>query len=702
MYLFLIQILLLLPMKQALFFLVILSSFVANAQGNLHCGSDEQFVQFYMEHPELKGAYLRAKEKLDVFTQVYKQNHVKSGATYVIPVVFHIIHNNGVENINDSQIHDAIKQVNLQLRKLNPDTNQIVPAFQSIATDTEIEIRLAQLDPNGNCTTGITRTVSSLTNPGNHDVKSLIHWPSDKYLNIYICADAAGLAGHALMPAQADTIPNWDGIVIRHDYVGTIGTSDYFRRTVLTHEIGHYLNLFHIWGGNNVPNFYYLPVGDAGNCAFDDDVTDTPNTIGWSTCNVNATSCSSLDNVQNYMDYAYCALMFTEEQKLRMHAALNSSVSNRNNLWTAANRLATGTNDIVNQLCVANLESDRRLVCVGDTVNLLDISVHGVTNRLWTVNGASYQSSLTNENVQVVFSAPGKYSVGIKVFSGTDSLELNLTDYITVLPNVGGTSGLSDGFECSQNNFEQNWNKVPLSQPVNWEVANSGFQSSKSIYLDNYNGGSGPTYEFISNPLNLQGYSSLAVAYDWAYVQRTLNDADLFRILVSNNCGETWQVKRSYSGLGSLKTAPTNDSTAFIPQSQAEWLSDTLVINGSANFSNQTQFKFQFTAKGGNNFYLDNIRIGNLNALGISNLSLTNGVKIYPNPIGNSSFVVIETETLMTSITILDAQGRVVQQEVFQETTNKAIDVSKLAVGMYTFVLETKNGFVQEKVVVNK
>lgn len=688
-------------MKHVLFSLLLVS-FSATAQEMLHCGSDEQFAAFYEQHPELKGAYLRAKEKLDVFTTLYKQNHVKSGATYVIPVVFHIIHNNGIENINDSQIHDALAQVNMQFRKLNPDTNQIVSAFQSIATDTEIEFRLAQLDPNGNCTTGITRTVSSLTNPGNHDVKALIHWPSDKYLNVYICADAAGLAGHALMPAQADTIPEWDGIVIRHDYVGTIGTSDYFRRTVLTHEIGHYLNLFHIWGGNNVPNFYYLPVGDAGNCAFDDDVTDTPNTIGWSTCNLNANSCSSLDNIQNYMDYAYCALMFTEEQKLRMHAALNSSVSHRNNLWTPANRLATGTDDLSNYLCSANVEIDRRIVCVGDTVHLLDISVHGITNRIWTLNGTSYTSSTTDEKVQVVYYMPGKYAVALKVFSGSDSLELLLPDFITVLPDLGTNSGLADGFEYNPSNFEQNWNKVPLNQAVNWEIANTGFQSSQSIFIDNFNGASGPTYEFISNPLNLQGYTSLAVAYDWAYAQRTINDADLFRILISNNCGETWQVKRSYTGLGSLKTAPTLDTIPFLPQSLMEWQSDTLMINAAANFSANTMFKFQFVAKGGNNFYLDNIRIGLLNALHITELGLTDGMRIYPNPSGNSNLLFIESEKPFDQILVYDELGRIVLREVQLEgATQKQIDVSKLDVGMYTFVIETTTGFVQQKVVVS-
>ena len=359
-----------------------------------HCGTDEMRQQIYLQHPELIPGIAGASERLESFTKEFeKQPHQKSAPTYVIPVVFHVIHNYGQENISDAQIHDAIKQVNLQFRKLNPDTADIVNVFKPIAADCEIELRLAQLDPNGNCTSGITRTVSPLTAIGDHQVKSLIQWPPDKYLNIYVCNQAAGLAGHAMLPADADTIPEWDGIVMQHSYLGTIGTSEYFKRTVLTHEIGHYLNLQHIWGGNNVPNYYYLPCGDAGNCAFDDGVADTPNTIGWQTCSLGAYSCSSLDNVQNYMDYAYCALMFTEGQRTRMHACLNSPVAGRNNLWTPANLATTGTDDATYYLCQAKFDVDKRVICVGESITLTDVSVHGALSRTWTVTGANLSST---------------------------------------------------------------------------------------------------------------------------------------------------------------------------------------------------------------------------------------------------------------------------------------------------------------------
>ena len=181
------------------------------------------------------------------------------------------------------------------------DTSAIVNAFKSIHADCEIEFRLAKKDPSGNCTSGINRIASPYTYTGTHDVKSLIHWDPTKYLNIYVVANAAGLAGHCVWPSDADTIPAWDGIVITHSYVGEIGTSSTLTRVSLSHEVGHYFNLQHTWGGNNVPGYYFLPCADPNkDCNIDDGVSDTPVTIGWQTCNLNGASCgSTLDNVKN-------------------------------------------------------------------------------------------------------------------------------------------------------------------------------------------------------------------------------------------------------------------------------------------------------------------------------------------------------------------------------------------------------------------
>lgn len=663
--------------------------FSVNGQEQLHCGSDEMHFQLYQEHPELHAGIARASEKLKAFTLEYEQSPEKSNALYTIPVVFHIIHNNGNENISDFQIHDAIKQLNIQFRKQNADTSEIVAAFQSIAADPQIEFKLAQLDPQGNCTSGITRTVSTLTYTGDHAVKSLIHWPPNQYLNIYVCFDAAGLAGHALMPAVADTIPEWDGIVIRHDYVGTIGTSDPFRRTVLSHEVGHYLNLYHIWGGNNVPDFYYLPVGDPGNCAFDDEVADTPNTIGWSSCNVNSSSCGSgLDNVQNYMDYAYCARMFTEGQKTRMHAALNSTVANRNNLWQPTNLIATGI-DGTDLLCKAAIYSERTIICTDEPIWLANASYNGATTPTWDIPNSTILNQ-TNDSIQISFSNPGQYTVGLSITNGSQTIDSNFQNYFTVIPAVGGAEGLVEGFEDGQAILNNQWVFPLQGTELNWEIAPVGLNSGHSFFLNNYDGGANQTYAFHSKPIDLSNHTTIAISFDWAFAQRTQNNNDLLKVQVSTDCGETWMTRKTYSGGTSLTSLTDTLDVPFTPSASSEWNSDTVLVTTSTYFTDHTLVQFRFDSKGGNNFFIDNIRIGDEMGLYLSDEEETIWT-LYPNPVKDKLTVKWSGNESPEKISLYNInQQLILEQNLSGSNMGTEIDLNNLNAGIY-FIHFTAN-----------
>lgn len=653
-----------------------------------HCGTDEMRQQIYLQHPELIPGIAGASERLESFTKEFeKQPHQKSAPTYVIPVVFHVIHNYGQENISDAQIHDAIKQVNLQFRKLNPDTADIVNVFKPIAADCEIELRLAQLDPNGNCTSGITRTVSPLTAIGDHQVKSLIQWPPDKYLNIYVCNQAAGLAGHAMLPADADTIPEWDGIVMQHSYLGTIGTSEYFKRTVLTHEIGHYLNLQHIWGGNNVPNYYYLPCGDAGNCAFDDGVADTPNTIGWQTCSLGAYSCSSLDNVQNYMDYAYCALMFTEGQRTRMHACLNSPVAGRNNLWTPANLATTGTDDATYYLCQAKFDVDKRVICVGESITLTDVSVHGALSRTWTVTGANL-SSTTDSVITAIFLNPGTYSVGIEVTNGVQTLNVLEIDHITVLPTPGTTSLMHEPFEVIADVADR-WVVLPKDCPVNWEVdTQTGYNSAQSFTVQNYSLGAFTNFEFISEPFDASGLTTFGLSFDYAYAQKQTSNMESMQIAVSNDCGATWSIRKNYNGSSTLKTVDTLVTSSFVPADSTQWKHDIITTIPSMYLVDDLLVKFNFIAKGGNNLYIDNIRMGDPVIMGIGEIG-SEVLKVYPNPGSNKFIVQLENGQTINGLKLYDLTGKIVFSQQVDEVESE-IPVQHLNPGSY--IVEVRSG----------
>ena len=300
-----------------------------------YCGQWMMEEAFFNAHPEAREQATRDALRLEAETEQFMD--ANRDELIVIPVVFHVIHYNGPENISEAQIMSGLEVMNADFRKLNSDIDDVIDDFTDVAADIEIEFRLAQIDPSGNCHTGINRIVSPLTYIGDGDVKDLIQWPRNSYLNIWVVENANGAAGYSLYPSSVNGNQGAgnDGIVVAHDYTGNMGTSNVYRSRTLTHEVGHWINLRHTWGNSNSP-------GDPENCDMDDNVDDTPTTSGWTSCNVNGETCGSLDNVQNYMEYSYCGRMFTDGQRLRMRAAMNSSTAQRNQLWTPANLEETG------------------------------------------------------------------------------------------------------------------------------------------------------------------------------------------------------------------------------------------------------------------------------------------------------------------------------------------------------------------------
>jgi len=231
-----------------------------------------------------------------------------------IPTVVHVIYSNSNENISDAQIQSQIDVLNLDFRLLNADATNT----WSQDADSEIEFCLASVDPNGNSTTGITRKSSNTSDWGTNDAMKFASsggvdaWPTGDYLNIWICNIGGGILGYAQFPGGASST---DGVVVGPNYFGTTGflSAPFNLGRTTTHEVGHWLNLRHIWGD--------------GNCNADDFVADTPTSDAPNYgCATGHVSCGSTDMVQNYMDYSddACMHLFTEGQKTRMRALFDT------------------------------------------------------------------------------------------------------------------------------------------------------------------------------------------------------------------------------------------------------------------------------------------------------------------------------------------------------------------------------------------
>ena len=245
-----------------------------------------------------------------------------------IPVVVHVVWNKEEQNISDAQIKSQIDVLNRDFRKTNPDITKVPPQWEDLATDVRIEFYLAKKDPHGNPTTGITRTRTTKTsfsyNGLEQPVKSKATggadpWPADRYLNIWVCQLGDGLLGYAQFPGGP---PETDGVVILHTAFGTEGTAKkpgnpFNLGRTATHEIGHWLNLYHIWGDDN------------GACSGSDEAADTPNqgnaNLGKpSFPHVSCDNAPNGDMFMNYMDYVDddTMVMFTKEQVARIDACL--------------------------------------------------------------------------------------------------------------------------------------------------------------------------------------------------------------------------------------------------------------------------------------------------------------------------------------------------------------------------------------------
>jgi hypothetical protein len=233
--------------KQLLFALSVLCFTAATAQSVLatkFCGTPEVMEKAFRENPKLKAEFeareeqLRKQDAAD-FLRGYPNTQTPLANNYVIPVVFHVIHNYGLENISDAQIKDEVRILNLDYNKLNADTSAVDSVFKPLIANVGITFKLAQLDPNGKCTNGIDRIPSLLTYNADDNAK-LNPWPNNQYLNVWVVSSIAnGAAGYAYYPS---------GFLIPSvDYSGSIGTSQPLTSRALSHEIGHVMNLEHPW-----------------------------------------------------------------------------------------------------------------------------------------------------------------------------------------------------------------------------------------------------------------------------------------------------------------------------------------------------------------------------------------------------------------------------------------------------------------------
>jgi hypothetical protein len=312
------------------------------------CQSVLNLEEMQLKNPQQYSKYM----EINKFTEDFIKNPenaqlrlVNDAGIIVIPVVVHILHLSGDgigsgRNLSLQRIQNQIDVLNADFRRFNADAINTPAPFAAVAADFGFEFRLACQDPNGNFTQGVTRTITQTVNFANPtpnvvgisvadetamgikmtSIAGRDPWPTNRYLNIWSCSFSDETLGYGSYPHQYSANPNLDGVVIRTNVFGNSNpliqfpdgnlAAGFNRGRTATHEVGHWLNLKHLWGSSTAT------------CQTDD-ISDTPIQLqGSSGCPTfpQRTSCNNTTNGEmfmNYMDWTNdaCMNMFTAGQR---------------------------------------------------------------------------------------------------------------------------------------------------------------------------------------------------------------------------------------------------------------------------------------------------------------------------------------------------------------------------------------------------
>lgn len=574
----------------------------------------------------------------------------QSGGIIYIPVVVHVIHNGDAygqnENISDEQVQSQITVMTQDFRRMlgTPGYNT-----NAVGADTTIEFVLAKVDPNGNPTNGINRVnlcqESWSTSAINSTVKPSTIWDPTQYMNMWSVNFSDGsLLGYAQFPesslAGMSTAPqnaNTDGVVAGYRFFGSsdLATGNFAppfdKGRTMTHEVGHYLGLRHIWGD--------------GNCSADDFCNDTPNAGAPNyECPVGTDSCAGggVDMIENYMDYTddACMNIFTNDQKTRILTVMNNSPRRAS--------LKTSTKDLPIALFANDAEVKIDNYCSGASANPCLGNAHKVllynrgTSNLtsatlsYNVNGGANQNYNWSGSI-----SPNKYAVVTLTTTQTTG---------TFNVSVSGVNGGADQ-RATNNTASKAFNFGAAVTPDNHEYATVNFR----LQRDNY--GSETSWS-LTNGSGTVLYSggSYANGTSPALISQTWN-------LPLNGC-YTFTINDSY-GDGICCTYGSGYYDIKSPDNSV-----TLTSGGS--FTNSASYSFT-----------------NNSAMSTSDFMAANAVVVYPNPVSNElNLKFAEGLSGDFSYSIVNNIGQVVKSAVVTSQEGLKINTSGYSNGVYFIKIE--------------
>jgi PKD repeat protein len=727
-------------MKKLLYTGALFLAFVSvKAQNFSPCGTDEQLEMVTNEDPSINLKMDAFNNSFKNFMQTVDLNEFKAvnknkneGPIYYLPVVFHILHNNGSENISDQRIRDEITILNRNFRANSTFRNRIREIFKDVEADARIEFRLAKFDPNGIPTNGIQRIyVGPLASRANDNVK-LGGWDPWRYLNIWVAGGIVTnspfpVGGYAYFPNGAPSA-RVDGCIVLASTVGNITSNNPFDYNTVGHEVGHYLGLAHPFQGSQTDT-----------CSLDGDfLFDTPPTFftpgvgrfsGISTrnfcLNPDSNTCTTdnpdlPDQYENFMDYfnGQCANnMFTLQQAARMRFALENY---RRGLWSEENLIATGIKyDTFDSrplpIPAFNLANNQSLletrVCVGVPVQFREASWNAaITSWEWSFGeGATPQTHIGQTPPAVTYTTPGKKTIRLTVTGVNGSNTLDAVDYLHIegpAEAIKTASAMAD-WDYQNNFLEQGWYFENEMRNINpWSrITTTAFDGIASIRLNSRQLSNNFRYSIVSPSFDFTGATNPYIEFQYAFAPNlttlpsstgsvTGDSQDGLTVFVSTDCGRNW-VQRGFLGgqptsnnpnrTNPLSTLPVNETIQasgvqntvnFIPSGRSQWR--RFAVSGLNNIPAQSnvRFKITFNAQGGNNFYIDNLMTGMVTS--VSEVSKSQlGFEAFPNPFSSETNLRynLPLNTHVT-ISVYDITGKQIATVVNEQQTTGTHNVS--------------------------
>ena len=760
---------------------------------------EQKFPAFY-QNLEAINSDLEADYK----SALGKMTHLKiENGKKIIPVVVHVIHDLGGENISDASIQGALDILNANINGQASNFLAKTPdIFASVRGDLNVEFRLAKIDPLGNPTSGIIRVRSELTNePEPRDaVKALSYWNSYQYFNIWTLKkfqpqdDGNTLLGYAQFPNSGRM--STDGVVLLASQMVSGGT--------LTHECGHWLGLRHVWGDAECGDDNVKDTPAAREPNFGINLSDFPYHVGFMSQGCVADSLNPAGEMfVNYMDYSSDAhvTMFTKGQNEVMNETLEgiydedagtSGIGFREYMWSAENIALSGVADgFITPICNQNTDfvssSGKYSMCLGENIvlkgNKTQFPSGTVSSMIWDYGDGNTDNSNANL-VAHTYSSAGSYNLSLTIeynettqarASNLSDLDLlNATSYDSIIETLiiqgtqselvaAGATNINlhlddDGYSvnsywengvyypdtlfyrgdleqityiayyinsCSSTTLKENVITISPTSSSNtagtyiydfedaselsadWQVTkavsigdwsfnsieNSSWEwingvavsGSAGLMINKNNLSLGEADELISVAYDLSALTSPAIKFSWSGASLNTFPVNEVNVYFSYDCGGVWRT------LGSLTNVQVASAGMYITNFKPtvdEW-NDTVMTNNQLKNDN-IKFKFEYVTNGNaNNFYLDNIEIGEAATLMLPNSTITSRVSIYPNPTDGKTFIELNNlankEIDVKLVNILGAElmhlfsGEIVSN--YYMINN--IDLSHLETGIY-------------------